>query len=244
MLLSCEDGNKQKPARLKTFTWFSPPARSAEKQECKQKKTARRGRAPTWREFAGVGEDREVEGGREGKGRLFLSLQTVYITKEESLEHNRAVPRATAQSALSCCQSLAAAWTPRVFKRPIRPEDYSKARLTCGSAFSKRAPLIKSSLLAVGLIDTTTWNRRCSFLVVNCSNETHEQTLDVAASSKYFSATKKKKKHSLLVLKLHQVKTSFFFVAYKKKGKSGFTLRNCTIAESSVGSLASVGRAW
>lgn len=54
-----------KPVRLKTFTWFSPPARPAEKQECKQKKTARRGRAPTWREFAGVGEDREVEGGRE-----------------------------------------------------------------------------------------------------------------------------------------------------------------------------------
>lgn len=107
-----------KTVRLKTFTWFSPPARPAEKQECKQKKTARRGRAPTWREFAGVGEDREVEGGREGKGRLFLSLQTVYITKEESLEHNRAFPRATAQPVLSCCQSVAAAWTLRVFKRP------------------------------------------------------------------------------------------------------------------------------
>lgn len=161
MLLSCEDGNKQSPSDWKLSLDFHPPPALL------KNKNVNKRRQQDGEEHQ-LGENLRVwerTGRWKGGERLFLSLQTVYITKEESLEHNRAVPRATAQPVLSCCQSVAAAWTLRVFKRPTRLEDYSKARLTCGSAFSKRAPLIKSSLLAVGRINTTTWNRRCSFLL-------------------------------------------------------------------------------
>lgn len=161
MLLSCEDGNKQRPSDWKLSLDFHPPPALL------KNKNVNKRRQQDGEEHQ-LGENLRVwerTGRWKGGERLFLSLQTVYITKEESLEHNRAVPRATAQPVLSCCQSVAAAWTLRVFKRPTRLEDYSKARLTCGSAFSKRAPLIKSSLLAVGRINTTTWNRRCSFLL-------------------------------------------------------------------------------
>lgn len=96
-----------KPVRPKTFTWFSPPPtlqkKKKKKGECKQKETTRQ-------EEHQLGENLRVwertgRGGRKGKGRLFLSAQSVYITKEESLEYKRAVSGATALQALSCCQS-------------------------------------------------------------------------------------------------------------------------------------------
>lgn len=49
------------------------------------------------------------EGREKGEGRPFLSVQSVYITNEESLEYNRAVPWATALRVLSCCQSASLA---------------------------------------------------------------------------------------------------------------------------------------
>lgn len=263
MLLSCEDGNKQSPSDWKLSLDFHPPPALL------KNKNVNKRRQQDGEEHQ-LGENLRVwerTGRWKGGERLFLSLQTVYITKEESLEHNRAVPRATAQPVLSCCQSVAAAWTLRVFKRPTRLEDYSKARLTCGSAFSKRAPLIKSSLLAVGRINTTTWNRRCSFLLPGgellewnarvgawCGCErgrnwlTNHHPQHKTRSAAHNTLVQKKLKKLKVSWCRNCIKSKQAFSLWrtkkKKKRKSGFTLRNCTIAERSVGSLASVGRAW
>ena len=227
-----------KPDRLKTFTWFSAPARPAEKQECKQKEDSKTGKSTNSERICGCGRGQGGGGGRErGRGRLFLSLQTVYITKEESLEHNRAVPWATAQPALSCCQSLAAAVlsrTVRVFQCPIWLEDYSKACLTYGRAFGKQHSWLKALYWrsAWSIHQPETAAASSLFLVVNRQNGMHGCRLDVAASgaetdltttlnTKTRSAAENTlvQENSLVVPKFHQVKTSFSFVAYKKKKK-------------------------
>lgn len=267
MLLSCEDGNKQSPSDWKLSLDFHPPPallKNKNVNKRRQQDGEEHQLGENLRVWERTGRWKGGERGREGCSflfRLFTSpKRNPWNTTEPSLGPQR--------NQFSHAVNL---WLQRGHWGSLSVlhwlEDYSKARLTCGSAFSKRAPLIKSSLLAVGRINTTTWNRRCSFLLPGgellewnarvdawCGCErgrnwltNHHPQHKTRSAAQNTLVQKKQKNKKLAGAEIASSQNKLFLCGVqkkKKKRKSGFTLRNCTIAERSVGSLASVGRAW
>lgn len=99
MLPSCEESNKQGYFNWKLSVGFHPPPALLTHTH---KKNVNKRRQQDRKRICGCG--RGQGGGERGEGRaVTFCVKSVYITKEESLEHNRAVHRATALRLLSCC---------------------------------------------------------------------------------------------------------------------------------------------